>query len=395
MIAVSAVIYTERTAVSIAAPSIIRDLRITETQMGSVFSAFYVAYTLSMLAAGALCDRFGPRTTLSFGILGSALFACFTGLGSLPAFAGLHWLLVSRLGAGAFAAPLFPACAKLTGNWFPAVMTARVQAILFGTTLLGVAVLPVAGTPVIARFGWGSVFAAGAILLVCVFFAWRRIVRDDPSRSTPVRKPPPRGPMSRSVWLLTVSYGAFCYFVYLLESWAFYYFREVRHFGTVESSAFVSAMMITAAFAGPAGGWLSDRLSIRYGRQTGRRIAPAVGILLSVALCTAGASGYPPAVTAVTLSISYGLLVACDAIFWAVTIEATGERAGTACGLLNTGGNCGGILAPVITPMIAGRFGWSAALWFGGAVALLALAPWMSRGTIAESEGANSLAAGD
>ena len=139
-------------------------------------------------------------------------------------------------------------------------------------------------------------------------------------------------------------------------------------------------MLIAGAVAAPIGGQISDRLSIRFGSATGRRLVPIAGISLSVVFWT-GAAGNRPLTTAVALALSYAFLTACDAIFWAV-IEATGDRSGAACGLLNTGGNGGGILSPVITPMIAARYGWTAALCFGGGVALFALTPWLTRRTV-------------
>ena len=85
---------------------------------------------------------------------------------------------------------------------------------------------------------------------------------------------------------------------------------------------------------------------------------------------------------AAALAASYGFLNLCDPVFWAVTIESTGEHSGAACGLMNTGGNCAGILSPLITPFIAARFGWTAALYAGGAVALLAHTPWILARTL-------------
>jgi MFS family permease len=239
------------------------------------------------------------------------------------------------------------------------------------------------GAPLIARFGWTNAFFMLAGCLACGSIVWRRFVRDVPVLRPALRATRgERGRMSGTVLTLTVSYGAFCYFCYLLESWAFYYYREIRHFRLSDSAMYVSAMFVAGALASPVAGWISDRLSIRLGSATGRRVVPIAGIGLSVVFCAIGAAGMGPLTTAVALALSYAFLIACDAIFWAVTIEATGDRSGAACGLLNTGGNGGGILAPVITPMIAARYGWTAALCFGAGVALFALTPWRTRKTV-------------
>ena len=56
---------------------------------------------------------------------------------------------------------------------------------------------------------------------------------------------------------------------------------------------------------------------------------------------------------------------------------ALGEgKEGSAGGILNCGGNLGGMLAPVFTPIIAARLGWTWGLYVGSAVVLLGVAVW-------------------
>jgi hypothetical protein len=56
--------------------------------------------------------------------------------------------------------------------------------------------------------------------------------------------------------------------------------------------------------------------------------------------------------------------------------DAGGENVGAACGVLNTGNNVGGFIAPVLTPFIASFGGWSSALYFGCFIATLGAAIW-------------------
>ena len=44
-----------------------------------------------------------------------------------------------------------------------------------------------------------------------------------------------------------------------------------------------------------------------------------------------------------------------------------GEHCGAAGGIMNMGGNIGGFLAPIVTPYIAGRAGWSSSATAGPA----------------------------
>ncbi|MCU1330067.1 MAG: transporter permease, partial [Bryobacterales bacterium] len=282
-------------------------------------------------------------------------------------------------------APVYPACAKLTCSWFPASLTARVQALVFSTTLLGMAVVPVVLVPIIRDFGWKSVFFVLAGGIAAAFTVWSVCVRDQPltleegcKSFDPASGVPALSVLlSRNVLLLAASYGAFSYFVVLLESWSFYYYREVRHFGAAESAAYVTAMMVTAAAGTLLGGWTSDRLTTRFGAAFGRRAVPITGLALSVGFCAIGAAGLSPVITATAIALSYGSLSFCDPAYWTFAAETTAEHSGKACGLMNTGGNCGSIIAPVATPLIASRFGWDIALVAGAIMALSAVLPWL------------------
>jgi sugar phosphate permease len=53
-----------------------------------------------------------------------------------------------------------------------------------------------------------------------------------------------------------------------------------------------------------------------------------------------------------------------------------GNQSGAADGILNTGGNLGGLIAPALTPWIAARYGWSESLYFGCFIVLVGAMLW-------------------
>jgi MFS family permease len=362
--------------------------------MGGVFSAFYLAYTLLMIPGGWLSDRFGPRSTLTIGLFAAAVFTALTaltGLMLMPFGFAYGFLFAVRLAFGAAAAPLFPACARLTANWFPPATTARVQAVIFGVTLFGSALLPIPLTPLMRGLGWQNGFLILGAVTAIVAGVWHMLAENGPpdvhsTYASVLEKQSMRTArsvlLSRNVVLLAVSYGAFSYFVYLLESWTFYYYREIREFGATESASYMSAMLLAGAFTMPLGGWVSDQLTVRFGYGIGRRPVPIFGVLVSVVLIGIGATGLSPLMAAVVLALSYGFLVSGDPVYWAFIIETTGKKAGTACGMLNTGSNAGGILAPILSPWLAGMFGWNIALYVGALIACLGICRGCSSETL-------------
>jgi dipeptide/tripeptide permease len=76
-------------------------------------------------------------------------------------------------------------------------------------------------------------------------------------------------------------------------------------------------------------------------------------------------------------SLALGAVGAAEGPFWATAVELGRRRGGSAAGLLNTGGNAGGLLAPIVTPWVGQRFGWGAAVALGSLVSLMGLTLWL------------------
>src|ERR1700675_4757892 len=57
--------YMDRVCISVTGPAILRDLRLSNIQMGFVFSAFTAAYALFEIPTGWWADRIGSRRVLT------------------------------------------------------------------------------------------------------------------------------------------------------------------------------------------------------------------------------------------------------------------------------------------------------------------------------------------
>src|SRR4029453_13350596 len=66
------------------------------------------------------------------------------------------------------------------------------------------------------------------------------------------------------------------------------------------------------------------------------------------------------AVTWTCFAVAMAAVGACEGTFWTMAVELGGARGGFAAGILNTGGNAGGAVAPKLTPVLSKMFGWQA-----------------------------------
>src|SRR5438270_11816938 len=57
--------YLLRTNITVAQQFMSRELRWSDTEIGYIFSAFLLGYTIFQVPAGVLGDRFGPRLVLT------------------------------------------------------------------------------------------------------------------------------------------------------------------------------------------------------------------------------------------------------------------------------------------------------------------------------------------
>src|SRR5262249_6544869 len=58
------------------------------------------------------------------------------------------------------------------------------------------------------------------------------------------------------------------------------------------------------------------------------------------------------------LSLGAGATYFALSAHWATTIDIARRHAGTVSGFMNWGGNIGGIISPLVTPVIARKLGW-------------------------------------
>jgi ACS family D-galactonate transporter-like MFS transporter len=174
----TAINYLDRTVLGIAAPYLSKDLSLTPTQMGLVFSAFSWSYAALQIPGGIFLDRFGTRLTYFISI---SLWSCFTGL--MGVVRSLGMLIATRIGVGVFEAPCFPANSRILATWFPQHERARANSVYSVGMNFGLGFLSVPLFWITQQFGWrGLFFIVGGFGVLFSIVWW--FLYHDPDEST-------------------------------------------------------------------------------------------------------------------------------------------------------------------------------------------------------------------
>lgn len=114
LVVASLVSYVDRQVLALLVTPIRQDLRITDTQIGWLFSGFAIFYALAGLPLAYLADRVNRKWLVCIGIFAWSLMTVACGL------ARNFWMLfAARIGVGVGEATLTPAAHSLIGDYFP------------------------------------------------------------------------------------------------------------------------------------------------------------------------------------------------------------------------------------------------------------------------------------
>lgn len=370
-------------------------------QMGMVYSAFLLVYTIGMLPGGWVIDRLGPRLALTGMGLGMGICVVLTGaLGWLGLSIASLWLplLAIRGLAGATSVPLHPGAARTVSLWLPLTSRSTANGLVTAGALVGIAVTYPGFGLLMDWLDWPLAFVVSGATMMLFALMWRGLATDDAAghswvnaaERNLVQENGTRAPRTkvnfadvlgmirnRGLVLLTLSYAALSYFQYLFFYWIEHYFEKELELPVSESRRAAFTVTMAMALGMACGGYGSDYLCRRLGRRRGCRGMALTGMTLSALFGWLGVSAHDPTQVVWLFSLALGSLGLCEGIFWTTAPILEPRSGGLACAFLNTIGNAGGLLAPVFTPLIGGYFGWTAAIVVACLVCAIGALLWL------------------
>lgn len=392
----SVITYLDRICIAAAAPFIMADLGLTVLQMSVVFSAFTLAYSLFEVPSGWLADSRGPRRVLTRIVVWWSAFTMLTG-----AAVGFRSLLAIRFLFGAGEAGAFPTIVRGFSRWFPRRERGTANGVLFfGSRVGGMLAAPVA-LLLIRRWGWREAFVAFGGLGILWAAAWYRWFRDDPAdhaavnaeelawiqqddaRAGTVGGTPWRQLIaSRNLRAICAMYFAFGYGLYFYFTWLPTYLIRELGFSMLAGGLLSALPFALAGMADLAGGRLTDYLARTRGLRTARCGLGSASFMTSALLIAISTVVPHPLAKAVLLALALASADLALGACWAVCLDVGVAHAGVVTGFMNTFGNLGGLLGPIVVGIAVDRWhSWTfpfyvtALIYAGGALAWLAIEP--------------------
>lgn len=377
--------YADRTNIGAVLPFIIAEFHLSNFEAGSLASMFFLGYAVSQIPAGFWMAKKGTRGIVSFSILGFSLFTWLIGF-SQSALA----IKLARLGLGLTEGPTPVGLTSTINNWFPPKEKATATGIFIAATMFAPIFVPPLAVWIAITYSWHWVFFTFSVPGILLALLWFLLVRSKPEESKFVSEselkyirqsdrdsanlaqassnivehhkfawldklirvkkvvPLANGKAvftSKNVWCDCLAYFMMVSILYGILTWIPSYLVNEKGFSFMKMG-FIAAMPCIGGFIGAiAGGWISDKVFGRRRKPTMLFTALTTGIMMLIML------NIPENQYAVAIGLfMVGLVLN---IGWpSFTAYAMGvadrNTYPIAISLINSGGNLGGFVSPML-----------------------------------------------
>jgi sugar phosphate permease len=384
LFAAGAINYLDRSALSILASLVSKDLNLRPSQLGLVFATFSIGYALFCFLGGMAADRLGPKKVFTWATLSWSVFCGLTG-----AVTGFGGLLVVRALFGASEGPFISTANKVVSNWFGPRQRATAFAVANSGQPLGSAAAGPIVTILAATYNWRLAFLAIAIIGVVWVFAWIFVARDRPEptgdskitapephrRATPIRSSERLSFYLRQPTIAATAIALFAYFyvLFFFLTWFPPYLTMSLKLSLARMGLFTTLPWIAGFFGYLCGGMVSDYVFKMTGNLILARKVVMVASLSTSAICialVASTSNLTTVLTLLCLAV-FALYLSGNTYFVIVIDTVEASCVGAVTGFVHMVGIAAGIVAPALTGFLVEYSGtFVSAFLITGAIAI-------------------------
>jgi nitrate/nitrite transporter NarK len=305
-------------------------------------------------------------------------------------------MLIIRFLFGVGEAGAWPNAARVFSRWIPARERGRVQGIFFAGAHLSGGLTPILVAYMATFLHWRTIF----VVFGCVGVVWAALwyvwFRDEPrdhasvspaerdliesTRGLPASHAGSWGEVfgTRSLFPLCLQYVANTYGFYFFITWLPTYLSKARGLEKAELAIFAGMPLLLSVVADITGGMTTDALTKRFGMRVGRCGVGGVGYLVAAVAMMSSTLVGDGRVAGFLIAIGGAASMFTLAPAWATAIELGGPNAAVLSATMNTAGQIGGILSPIVLAYIVDRLGnWSMPLQILAGLYLVASICWI------------------
>ncbi len=369
--------YVDRGNLSIAAPMLKDELRISATQLGILLSAFFWTYACLQPIAGWLVDRVNVNWVIAGGFFLWSAATAATGLAHT-----FSVLFALRLLLGIGESVAYPSYSKIIALNFPEEHRGLANSVISAGLLLGPGIGMLLGGTLMGMFGWRPFFLVlglASLLWLVPWIKWMPKARASNTLGATGAPSLAEFLRLRSAWGSCVGLFSGNYVNYFLITWLPFYLVRERHFSMSTMARIGGLAYLLGACSSTFSGWLSDRWIMSGGTPTRvRKTFTGGGLTLAgTFLGLSAATGPRTCLVMLVLGvISFGVT---SSNVWAITQTLAGpQAAGRWTGFQNFIGNLAGVVAPALTGFVVGRtshFYWAFAILL--AVTIMGTLSWV------------------
>lgn len=387
----------DRANLGVALPYMRKEFHMSNTEAGAIVSLFAFAYAFVQIPTGLFYKNVSAKVTgrllpvFLFGV------SAFTGL--MGTTSSVFLMKLWRIGLGITEGPLGIGCTNVINRWFPPKEKGTATGLFIAASKFGPVMVPMICVAIIEMFGWREIFYFFAIPGIILAILWAFLVTNSPEdnrfcskaeveyiqsesavvqtqtqseakkeynlawldkliRTREVKQLESIGQIFTSWNVLgnAIAYGCMIGISNTFMAWIPTYLMTVKGFASIKMGFLASAPFVGSVLGNTLGGLFSDRILNKR-----RKPLMMVGAICTV--FTTYALVYSPnnPVYLGAMLLLAGMLLGLGYAGYTVYPMglASKEVYPLAFGIVNTGGQLGGAITPLIVGMILDAYSWN------------------------------------
>ena len=392
MLALGAVTYLDRACIATLSPDIRRDLGLSKDQMSWIYSAFAIAYAAFEIPTAWWADRMGTRRVLTRIVTWWSAFTMAT-----AAAWSFSSMLVIRFLFGAGEAGAWPNMARTFSRWIPRSERGTIQGIFFAAAHVTGGLTPLIALAVAGLCGWRWTFVIFGVPGIVWAIAWHRWFRDDPEQHAAVSptelakivagRDPSTGHHAgwaywkqllkhRNTLPLCLMYFPNSFGFYFCITWLPDYLREQHGFDAMRLGFFSGLPLLLSIVADLLGGLATDAVTRRFGLRLGRAGVGAASYLVAGSAMLLATTTTQPELAAWCIAAAVAASMFTLGASWGAVIDVGGSHTGVVGAAMNTSGQIGSVICPLIVIWLQQHYDWNAPLYLIGGLFLVGAVAW-------------------